>query len=207
MNAFYRIARFLLIHVYFRFGIARFWYLTYQAIWEPKSKRAPLKRFSSMENLAEYVSKLKWRADSWRELGDAVSAPTAVQWKAYHEPRSFIGDCDEFAVYLAAVLQSERHEHGFFDIRSAKLLTVMWNKTGGLEWEGNRNGLGGHNVCLIRYWDGGYAYMDYGMPSTRRDTIQEVVKDVRDAYAQVYGPFGWVVQDATTLKVEQTSLE
>ena len=83
----------------------------------------------------------------------------------------------------------------------------MWNKTGGSEWEGNRNGLGGHNVCLIRYWDGTFAYMDYGMPSTPRATAQEVVEDVRKRYAQEYEPFGWAVADPTTLKVIHASLE
>lgn len=207
MNVFYRIARYFVIKVYFGFGIARLWYLTYQAIWEPKSKRAPLKRFYSIEDLARYVSELKWRPDTWRELWDAVSAPTAVQWRDYNDPESFIGDCDEFAVYIAAVLSSERHEPPFHGIRSARLLTVMWNKTGGSEWEGNRNGLGGHNVCLIRYWDGTFAYMDYGMPSTPRATAQEVVDDVRKRYAQEYEPFGWAVADPTTLKVLYASLE
>lgn len=186
-----------------RSGVARLWYKGYQWLWE-RNKRAPLKRFPDMQDLVDYVKTLKWRADTWRELADAISSPEAVQWRADNEPRRLIGDCDEFGVYEAAVIQNETARDSAWSadlgIVSACLLTVMWYKTGGLEWEGNRNGLGGHNVCLIMH-NGGWSYMDYGWPSKKRKTIQEVVEDVRLRYAQEYEPLGWAVSDPNTLRV------
>jgi hypothetical protein len=188
-------------------GIARFWYKLYQFLWE-RNKLAELKRFPDIEDLVNYVRGLKWRADTWRELGDAVSSAEAVQWRANNDPRALIGDCDEFGVYIAAVFNNELAKvsnwSGDIGFERGDLLTVMWYKTGGKEWEGNRNGFGGHNVCLISYKDGGYSYMDYGWPSIKRATIQEVVEDVRLRYAQVYQPIGWAVSDPVTLKVKQT---
>lgn len=206
MNKFFlKVASWTVIF-FLKSGIARLWYKLYQFLWE-RNKRERLQRFPDIQDLVDYVRTLKWRADTWRELGDAISSAEAVQWRADHDPKRFIGDCDEFGVYQAAVLNNElvadQNWSSDLGIYRGDLLTVMWYKTGGKEWEGNRNGFGGHNVCLLTYDDGTYSYMDYGWPSVRRETIQEVVEDVRLRYAQVFQPIGWAVSDPVTLKVKQ----
>jgi len=189
--------------LYLTSGLARVWYKFCQ--WrDERGKRTPIRRFDDLDVLVEYVRTLKWRADSWRELWDSVNSPEAVQWRADNDPKRFIGDCDEFGVYQAAVLNNELKDDALWsgaEIAGANLLTVMWVKTGGREWAGNHNGFGGHNVCLISYRDGNFAYMDYGYPSVKRATVQEVVEDVRIRYAQEYQPIGWAVSDPLTLKV------
>lgn len=214
---FLSLVRFVVVKGLLASGFMRLWYKLYQFLWE-RSRRAPLRRFSSLKDLVVYVRGLKWRPDTWRELFDAVSHPDAVQWRANNDPKSFIGDCDEFAVYQAAVVNNEVGHgmvpiggvippQGWENIWYARLLTVMWIKTGGSEWEGNRKGFGGHNVCLIRYTDGKWAYMDYGYPSEPRATVQEVVNDVRVTYAQEFHPLGFAVADPVTLRVILTGLD
>lgn len=204
MNPFFLKVSQWAVFLYMRLGIAQFWYKLYQLLWERASKKRPLRRFDDLGTLVRYMRDMKWRADTWRQLFDAVSSPQAVQYLADTEPGHFIGDCDEFGVYQAAVINNELIDNprwSGLSLMHCKLLTVMWYKVGGEEWEGNRKGFGGHNVCLLRYVDGTFAYMDYGWPSTRRDTIQEVVEDVRKRYAQAYLPLGWATSDPLSLRV------
>lgn len=196
---FLRISTFVVLF-FLKSGIARLWYKTYQFLWE-RNKRTSIRRFSDMKDLVNYVRTLKWTADTWRQLGDAISSAEAVQWRADNDPKRLIGDCDEFGVYQAAVINNELvsdpNWNSDLEIQRAWLLTVMWHKTG--EWA-----FGGHNVCLIKYKDGGYSYMDYGWPSMKRRTIQEVVEDVRSRYANTTQPIGWAVSDPVSLKVKMT---
>jgi hypothetical protein len=124
------------------------------------------------------------------------------------DQKIIVHNCDEFAVYQAAVINNELIDNRDWtlpQVKHAQVLSVMWRKTGGQEWKGNSKGFGGHNVCLNSYSDGTYSYQDYQHPSERRGTIQEVVNDVRLKYAQVFEPLGWVVQDPVTLKVVKIS--
>jgi len=205
MNQFFLKVSQWAVFLYLRSGLARFWYKLYQLLWE-RSKRVPIRRFDDLGVMVKYMRDMKWRADTWRELGDAISSPEAVQWRADNDPKHFIGDCDEFGVYQAAVINNELTDNVYWSalgLDRADLLTVMWYKIGGKEWEGNHKGFGGHNVCLISYLDGTFSYMDYGWPQARRETIQEVVEDVRERYAQEFQPLGWAVSDPRSLKVKQ----
>ena len=197
------------VYIYYRLGLMRLWSAIHAWIWE-RNKQEKLQRFDGIGSLVVYIRNLKWTADTWRELGDAISSIGHIQWRADHEPKKLIGDCDEFGRYSACVIENELTDNPYWgggDLDGAFLLTVMWKKTGGEEWESNRKGYGGHNVCLIMYEDGTWAYMDYGMPSTRRVSIEEVVKDVRDRYAQVYEPLGWTVSDPWDLTMVAISRE
>ena len=195
--------------LYIRLGIMRRWSLIYAWIWE-RNKQEKLQRFPDIIALAKYVRGLKWRMDSWRELWDAISSIGAIQWKADHVPGAFIGDCDEFGRYSACVIRNELKDDANWsqqDYDTTFLLTVMWKKTGGDEWDGNHRGYGGHNVCLIRYKDGTWAYMDYGLPIECGPEVKDVVKAVRDRYAQVYEPLGYAFSDPETLKLVGISRE
>jgi hypothetical protein len=194
---------------YIRLGIMRLWSNIYAWLWERKTQ-APLQRFEGLGELVSFIRTLKWRMDTWRELWDSVSSIGAIMWRALNRPDKAIGDCDEFGRLSACVIRNELRDNrawGGGDIDTAFLLTVMWKKTGGQEWTSNKKGYGGHNVCLIRYTDGYWSYMDYGMPSTPRLEIAEVVKDVRDRYAQVYQPLGYAFHDPETLQLVGISRE
>ena len=333
-----------IMFLYLKSGLARRWYKIYQFVWE-RGKKSELRRFAALGDMVKYMRDMKWRADSWRELGDAINSPEAVQWKADNVPGHFIGDClpvdtkvlreglfgameevrlldlkvgdniaadhrrigptvevtaiihkgllptlkfvldngrelfctaehrlilaprwwerlfggtgkelmacfvrvgdrllgpknpkvlfwgpgsvlsvmditveggrfylpdsgiivhncDEFGVYQAAVVNNEladQPQWSSMGLTGASLLTVMWCKTG--DEVGRFGGLNGHNVCLLTYDDGQFAYMDYGWPSKKRATIQEVADDVRTRYAGTFLPIGWAVSNPRSLKV------
>ena len=190
------------VYFYFKTGLARAWYKLYQFIWEGK-KKSRVRRFDTMEALVLYMGAMKWRPDTWRELWDAINSPEAIQWKADNQPSRFIGDCDEFAVYEANTVNNELADDSFWgggELLGASLLTVMWYKTGGAEWEYNNKGFGGHNVCLLAYKDRTFSWMDYGNPHGRKTSIQEVVDEVRKMYAMEYVPLGWVASSPRSLK-------
>lgn len=200
------------VWLYFKTSIARVWWLAYQALWERKAREVKLQRFADFNQFVNYVRNLKWRADSWRELFDATSSVKMVQWLADNDPRRLIGDCDEFGHYEAAIIQNELLDDPHWGIKelsttkgmsivSTAMLSVMWDKLGGETWEGNNLGPGGHNVCLLKFSDGTYSYMDYSWPSTRVATIGEVAEQVRRRYAQEYTKLGWAAHEPVTLKL------
>lgn len=194
------------VFLYFRSGAARTWSNLYSAVWERKT-RETLRRFTGLGELVSYIRGLKWTADTWRQLWDATSSIEAIQWRASYAPYKLIGDCDEFGRYSACVIRNEIRDNlkwGGGDLETTFLLSVMWRKTG--ESVGVR-GYGGHNVCLIRYRNGTWAYMDYGMPSRPRYEIRDVVRDVRDRYAQDCEPLGYAFSDPWTLGLVGISRE
>lgn len=195
--------------LYIRLGIMRWWSIVHAWIWE-RNKQEKIQRFGSLGSLVVYIQELKWTADTWRELWDAISSIGHIQWRADHQPQRLIGDCDEFGRYSACVIRNELKDDprwGGLGVKSTFLLTVMWKKIGGEEWAGNQKGYGGHNVCLIHYLDGSWSYMDYGWPSKRVESVADVVKQVRDRYAQEYEPLGFAWSDPETLKLKGISRE
>jgi len=173
----------LFISIYYKSGLYSLWSKTYQFIWE--YKRTPLKEFNNIEELATYMYKLKWRPDTWKELWDATSHPEHVQWLADNEPSHFIGDCEEFAIYIATVVDTQLSCSGCcanWKFIGADMLTVMWY-TPKTE-ENGRWSVGGHNVALIKNANGSFSYMDYGVPSWPRHTIDEVIHDVMQSCAK-----------------------
>ena len=161
----------------------QYWSKFYASVWERKN-RLPLKRFDDIKGLVSYIRKLSWRADGFKELGDAISDIEAIQWRAENTPKLF-GDCDEFARYNACVISNEKWNKTSF-------LTVMWHSL---------EGYGGHNVCLINYDDGTFAFMDYSLSHAKHQTIAQVVEEVRTIYAKTpFEPLGYAVSDPWTLK-------
>ena len=156
-----------------------------------------LSTYVSIADLQKWMQGFVWKADGLTELWDAVCTPNKVQ--AVGRGNSPHGnDCDEEAVYLTAVIEKSlaaglMQEDG---VANPRFLSVTW-------FAGRACIPNGHNVCLLEYpqkSDGStwYAYMDYGAPSTKYRTVQEVVDRVRQIYAgqngALYLPLMYAVQ-------------
>lgn len=185
-------------YLYIRLHIMRFWSIVHAWLFE-RDTQAPLKRFDSISDLAKFVGTLKWRADTWKDLWDSVSSIGAIMWRALYAPGRAIGDCDEFGRLIACSIRNELWINPQWNgggAHDAKLLTVMWRSASGA-YEG-------HNVALLEYgrFTGrkAYAYMDYGLPSDKRSTIEEVVADIRNRYSGGCAPLSFAVSDPGTLK-------
>lgn len=188
------------LSLYFKLGIMPLWSRLHAWIWERKTQ-APLRRYSSIPELVKAIQSLKWRADTWRELWDAVSSIGAIQWRMWYDPEKAIGDCDEFGRYSACVIRLEKALGSKWidldKIDTSFLLTVMWKE----------RSYSGHNVCLIRYTDGTWAYMDYGFPSHPRQEIKGVVREILHRYAPDGELVGYAFSDPDTLGLVGLSLE
>lgn len=179
----------------------------YRRIFEAKYRDVPVATYLSLEQLATWIGLQKWRADSWEQLFDAVSYPGKVQAVGQDtEGAHYIGDCDEFAIYLTAALQKSLAQGVMpgTNIRAARFFTTTWVELDG--WTPT-----GHNVCLLEYGPNpegvpSYAYMDYGMPSAPFTSINDVATAIRERYAAPGGsvPIVFAIQqlDLTPEHVE-----
>ena len=174
--------------------------MLHRALYDRKYAGTAVATYKSVNELANWIAEQKWVADDWTALWDAWCTPNKVQAVGQTDGSHEIGDCDEFAIYIAAAVEKSLALSTLGDsgIDRARVLTVMWT-------EGYK--LGGHNVALFSYkqvTDGAtwYAYMDYGLPSVKRLTVQEVVQDVRDRYAKGSLGLGWAVS-TFDLQLEQ----
>lgn len=165
----------------------------HRALYDRKYAATPVAVYGSMEEIAAWMRPQLWVQDDWTQLWDAWCTPNKVQAVGQGGDHN-IGDCDEFALYIAAATEKSlalgTMKPGTYVPDSARVLTVMW--TEGVKF-------GGHNVALLAFkqiTDGTtwFAYMDYGLPSLKRRTVQEVVEDVRAKYAPKSLPLGWCVQ-------------
>ena len=168
-------------------------------LYDRKYAGTPVATYKTVNELANWMAQQKWVGDDWTSLWDAWCTPNKIQAVGQTDGSHEIGDCDEFAIYISAAVEKSLAlgtlESG---IDRARVLTVMW--TDGYK-------VGGHNVALFSYkqvTDGAtwYAYMDYSMPSVKRLTIQQVVQDVRDLYANGSLGLGWAVS-TFDMKLEQ----
>lgn len=200
------------LNVIFRLGVMRTWYRLYRFLFErsyydPKSEDfTMLARYNTVDELVAMMRLAKWKADKAKELWDAVSHPSTIQYRLNTAPDKAIGDCDEFAVYEAAVINNEPSLLVELGAVRAYIMSVMWIKTGGATWAGNPLGFGGHNVCIIQLLNGKFMWMDYGHP-VHAETAADVARQVRDIYAIEYRTLGWVIQQATTLGLVSASKE
>lgn len=188
----------------YKVGLIQAWYRLYRWLYERKyytrSSRlyTQIDRYPSMTALVAKIQTLTWIPDRVKELYDAMSCAEAIQYRI-NNVTGKIGDCDEFAVYQAAVINNElgHNPRWYADqgyVMRAYVLTVTWVKTGGPTWAGNPLGLGGHNVCLIRLANGRYQWMDYNGPHNA-ESVADAARQVRDAYAIQWKPLAWAVLD------------
>lgn len=153
----------------------------------------PVSSFVSMNDLVRFLSTLVWTADSWREMFDAISKPEKVEEIGRGEGDHKVGDCDEFAIYIANAMKKSIEAGYMQEFSFPRLLTVTWMLPNG--------GVSGHNVCLMNHSSGMVVYMDYGHPIHARD-VETLVKSItwrygRDATWAVYA-----ISDPVSLKPE-----
>lgn len=144
-------------------GIYLWWSKRYRKRW-PLAKQSPLPGVNSPEAVMKKLKALKWTRDGARELWDAINSPQWVQFcvntikAGFEQPKGAL-DCDEFAVYSAAVLPQTM---------KPVVLNVFW-------WSYERGPLG-HNVCL--YKNDAYYYIGNWGNIGPFPTVPAVILDV-----------------------------
>lgn len=169
----------------------------YRALFERKYRDVKIGVVARLARIPPIIDHgKKWRADGWRELFDAVSSPQRCQQiflGLAPVPRSGL-DCDEHAIYVAAVLKEslEAGLCGEDGVANPRFFTVVWMdpKT----WKPY-----GHNVCLLEVPQPGkyfpmHCYMDYGLPSQAVQSISDVAAQVVAHYAPGAEVLVWAVQ-------------
>lgn len=179
----------------------------YRAIFERKFRNVEISTYSTWEALVAFVDKLVWTADSWEEGFDAFSYPGKVEIVGNAPGVRRVGDCDEFAIYLAAAITKSITEGVLEPWRAlkphgAEILTVTWM---------DKNGkYGGHNACLIWWTDSRgnskCSYMDYSEPSTAMGHPAQVKNQVMARYAPEGTCLGWSIM-GHDLSVRETHWE
>jgi len=179
--------------------IYRHWSRLYRWLFERQYKDQYLATYRTWKEIVTTLKKMTWKRDSWRQLFDAISYPGKVerilQWNLFKE----VGDCDEFAIWLVAIIKKAIYRcslENYYGLRplDAFFLTVTWMAKDGK--------LGGHNVCLIEWVDLDthvdidYSYMDYQYPSKSVGSINKVVEQVLEKYGGEGAVcLGWAVHD------------
>ena len=177
------------------------WSRLYRLIWEWKYSSYPVTSYRTIDDLAATMNTCVWIPDSWVHLGGSFSYPGTVQHIIDTQPAGNrqIGDCEEFAVYLANALEQSSTYGGFLDgrfalapwnglvVNSAKILTLGW-----LDVAGNYDG---HNVALIEWTNGTFSYMDYFMPSDPRKNVSEILGQILLNYAPDGTLLFWSIHD------------
>jgi hypothetical protein len=171
----------VILYLWFVTRLQKLKTLIYRFIWERQYvKSTVIVPATSLKELASRIKPDWWRADSWKQLFDAVSTPEYVQWVWLHGPQDSGFDCDEYAVYITAVI-NDSLKKGLLNevgIKRAWMTTICWVTEAG--------GVYGHNVSVLEYNFGGketYFYMDYGMPSGPFNSL----RDLAEAVVKLYG--------------------
>jgi hypothetical protein len=159
------------------------WSKVYRRLFEDKYKNMSIPDFDDLDSISSVLKKMKWKADDWRTLGDAISYPEAV-WARYimNEP---VHDCDEFSIFAAKAIENLLAKQSYVDIgRVVGVLSMPW-QVDGKKWK-----VGGHNVCAFTYkrnnvfywahvgnWYGGKVQYTSKRGNWYRD-LSDIVKDV-----------------------------
>lgn len=111
-----------------------------------------------------------------------------VEGHRFYLPESdlVVHNCDDYAIYTSNVLVKSLAAGINLPLSNPMFFTVMW-MTGWVP--------GGHNVCIINVPTGGYAYMDYGMPTGNADTVEGVAKNIVERYAKGSDIIGFQVSE------------
>lgn len=186
---------------FLKLRVYKFWSNVYRWLWESQWSDLKVSTYVTLSLITERARAGWWRADSWKQLFDAVSSPQYVEavWSGQAPVPTEGFDCDEFAIYLTAAI-AKSLENGVMtdELQHPRFFTVLWMEKDG--WTPR-----GHNVCLVsrlmprpdglgvvpthRQW----AFVDYSALSAWCDSIDDVAKQVRDAYAKESTPIGYCV--------------
>lgn len=154
--------------------------IVYRLLFEREFRDVKLSLFHSFQDIAEVIRPDAWRADSWETLFDAVSYPGKAQRVfegTLHPTKNF--DCDEFAIWLTAVLERCKNAETIEGIKGVAMMSVIWATEG--------FGINGHNVCLFARQAGtefGFYVMDYGMPTGPFLSAAEAARNVVHRYGR-----------------------
>lgn len=159
-------------------GLRRAWTSIYRLIWERRWKNVTVPTYANLDTLGGYLrlNANKWRADSWRQLWDAVSYPGKAKeaFEGSFIPENGL-DCEDFSIFIVHTLKRSLDTgalHVAKDLATPQLFTVIWMEGWALR---------GHAVCLVRLPDYQFAFMDYGPPTGHALTPNEVAKNVMRA--------------------------
>lgn len=157
------------------------WSSIYQFLWERSEiKNMDLFIPGSIKELEKVVGEMVWRKDTWIMLGDAISHPKATYSRHIFGKKA--GDCDDislFAIDRLAAMPMTTTSDGDRSISIALvyLLSIPWIKN-------EDNKIGGHNVGVLKYYDGGsfqFAYISNWFNGTIRwgfKNIKDIVRHV-----------------------------
>jgi len=131
-----------ILKLIFRFRIYFIWSRVYRYLYERKHDKFVIPTFRALHLLEDNIGKMKWRADNWRMLWDAISTPQAVWWR--HLNNQAAGDCDDISIAAAA---SFAKSYPFvdtlgFQFTTPLMMSVVWMDG----WK-----VTGHNICVIPY--------------------------------------------------------
>lgn len=156
--------------------------------------------------LVSMLKTMRWRRDGISSLGDAFCTPEEVYRKYLADRNAFVGDCDEFAIFVANVLNRSWEVFQEGTVR-AYILTVTYQRADG--------SFGGHNAALLqrpcmkleRSSDGvscyrvrEFGYMDYDMPQWFGKP-EEVIAQIASRYGGLGAePLVWCLRSAKDLK-------
>lgn len=122
-------------------GLYFWWSKIFRFLWQRKY-RGHVKPRHTVVELREVLRNRKWKKDTWRELGDAISYPL------YFENVGSLGelgnDCDDHSIWCLDAAR-EGITNGELKWFPEGLMSVVW-KDG---WK-----LSGHNVAIFRAYDG-----------------------------------------------------
>ena len=178
--------------LYLRLGLYGAWSRTYRAMFERSYDAMQLYTFSNLQEVGAYLNAKAhlWRADSWKQLFDAVSRPERTQ--AFFDGREVPHDgldCDEYAIWTVnsihrSLMQGKMaaNEH----VSAPRMLTVTWLEG----WKPQ-----GHNVCLVKT-AAKWAYLDYGPVRGHTNAPEGVVQAVLTQYGAANAVvIGWAEHD------------
>lgn len=187
----------LTTYLVFRLRIYTTWSRLHRFFFDRAAQGQELPIFENPKAMAPYLRGMGWRPDSWVDMFDAICTPEMVWHRYLNSVDHSVGDCDEFAVFIANVIaRSLRSPLWDANIDSPSILSVAFIDDAGRA--------GGHNVCLMRSWHRigakfyeQWGYQDYGDP-VFFGSKEKVVEAIKNRYAGVNGTrLCWAVLSPT----------
>lgn len=180
----------------FKARIYYIWSKIYQFFWERSEiKNINLYVPKTIKELEKWVGEMEWRKDTWVMFGDAISHPRATYSRHIFGKKA--GDCDDislFAIDRIAAMPSTTTFIGDQPISVVMvfLLSIPWMKKA----DGK---LGGHNVGVVKYYDGNAFYFAY-ISNWFNGTARWGFKNVKDIVGQVVNiakarSLGWALAE------------
>jgi hypothetical protein len=167
------------------------WSRFYRAKFQKKYAEVPLDKNLKLDKTLEALDLLTWKADSFKELGDACGSPNWPQHcvnelRAGRPQPPGALDCDDHGVWAASVLETRY---------KAELLSFVWGS--------DKKKISGHVVCLCHH-AGKLFHIGNWRKSKRYSSLHELCADMM-VQVKAESPVGWAVMD-TDLNVKDWGL-